>query len=252
MKDDSQFLLLLEHLGLKKTETRVYLTTLEQGKTTILAIAKATGIKRETIYGIATRLVDKGFLKITISEKKRYFIAEDPRIITARFKGYSEALFAKLPQLLAMQNSNENKPKVTYYEGEDEVWQIYEDTLRVGKPFVSFTSAIDMNRLLDPKNIENYIRRRVEKKIPTKTVAIDSELSRNWLKTAKNEFREIRLIPKEQYNFSATIEIYGNKVGIISYREDVFGLMIESEQISQMFKVAFELMWESAKLQEYS
>lgn len=235
-------------LGLKESEVAVYLATLEQGQATILTIAKATGIKRGTVYEITNRLIDKGLLKVTVSEGRRFLIAEDPRILTAKFKEYADTLAVQLPQLLALQNTNENKPKITFYEGEDEVWQIYEDTLRTGQPILSYTSVIDIYNLMNPKKIEEYIKQRVLRKIPIRIIALDSQASQLWKKRSKEDLREIRIIPKETYNFSADVEIYGNKVAIVSFKEDVFGLIIESEQISQMYKSAFELMWQGASI----
>lgn len=246
MAQHTELISALKKLGLKESEVLIYLSVLEQGNATVLSIARTTGIKRGTVYEITTSLLDKGFLKATVSEKKRYLIAEDPRIVTAKFKEYTDTLLTHLPQLLALQNSNENKPKITFYEGEEEVWQIYEDTLRTGEPILSYTSVIDVYNLLDPGRIEDYIKRRVEKRIPVKIIALESEASRLWAKRGTQELRDVRLIPKEQYNFSADVEIYGNKVAIVSFKEDIFGIVIESEQISQMMRSAFELMWEAS------
>lgn len=57
----------------------------------------------------------------------------------------------------------------------------------------------------------------------------------------------MRLVSKEQYDFSADVEIYGDKVATISFKEKIFGVVIESTQISQMQKAAFELMWKGAE-----
>lgn len=238
----------LQNLGLKDTEANVYISALEQGKATALSLAKETKIKRGTVYEIISRLIDRGFLKVAIANSNRCFIAEDPRSITSKFNEYTDNLSELLPEFLAIKNNNEIKPKVTYFEGEDEVWQIYEDTLKENKPILSYTSVFDINNLLDPKKIENYIRRRTEKQIPIKIIALDSIVSQKWTTNSKEELREIRLIPREIYNFSADVEIYGNKVAIVSFKEKIFGLIIESEQIAQMQKMAFELMWQGSSM----
>ena len=209
-----------------------------------MSLARATRVRRGTVYEVTNRLIDSGFIKVIISGGRRHFIAEDPRAVAARYKEYSETFSSQLPEFLAIQNASEIKPKITYFEGEDEVWKIYDDTLKQDQIILSYTSVIDMNLLLDPKNIENYIRRRVERRIPVKIIALDSEVSRQWKVRGREELREIRLIPKERYNFSADVEIYGNKVAVISYKEKVFGIIIESDQISQMYRSAFELMWQ--------
>ena len=41
------------------------------------------------------------------------------------------------------------------------------------------------------------------------------------------------------------MEIYANKVALISYRENFLGVIVESKEINQMQRAAFELMWDS-------
>lgn len=243
---DKLLTITLRNMGLKETEAAVYLSALKQGYSTVLTLAEETGVKRGTVYEITSRLIDRGLIKITKKEGHRYLIAEDPRALSAKFNEYTKEFDKNLSQFLALQNQNEIKPKITYYEGEDEIWQIYEDTLIKGQPILSFTSVIGIYNLLDSQRIEDYIRRRTEKKIPIQIIALDSPEAREWAKRGKEEFREVRLIPKEQYDFSADVEIYGDKVATISFKEKIFGVVIESAQISQMQRMAFELMWQGA------
>lgn len=250
MTQHSELHTTLTRLGLKDTEVMVYLATLEQGETTILTLAKTTGIKRGTVYEITNRLIERGFLKVTMSEKRRFLVAEDPRIVTAKFKEYSDTLFSQLPQLLALQNSNENKPKITYYEGEDGIWQILDDTLRQPNEILSYDSVTDIYHSVNPQKVEDYIKRRVAKKIPTRIISLESDVSKLWTKRGPAELRDIRTIPKGTYNFAADMEIYGNKVAIMSYKNHLFGIVIESEQISQLYRSAFELMWQGAATQK--
>lgn len=246
MAKQPQLLATLTKLGLKESEAQIYMTTLEQGETTILLLAKATGIKRGTVYEITNRLLERGFLKVTMAEKRRFLVAEDPQTISAKFKEYSDTLFSQLPQFLALQNSNEYKPKITYYEGEDGIWQILDDTLHQNEEILSFDSVANIYHLVNPQKVEDYIKRRVTKKISTRIIALESDVSKLWLKRGVEELRDIRIIPKAKYNFAADIEIYGNKVAIMSYKDHLFGIVIESEQISQLYRSAFELMWQGA------
>ena len=50
---------------------------------------------------------------------------------------------------------------------------------------------------------------------------------------------------KSVYRFNADMEIYANKVALISYRENFLGVIVESKEINQMQRAAFELMWNS-------
>jgi len=134
----------LRNLGLRETEAVVYLSALEQGYSTVLSLSEATGVKRGTVYEITDRLIKRGFIKTTKKEGNRYLIGEDPKVLSVKFNEYTKEFDKKLPEFLALQNTSDIKPKITYYEGEEEVWQIYEDTLVEKQPICSFTSIIDM------------------------------------------------------------------------------------------------------------
>lgn len=241
---------LLSRFGLKEPEARVYLTALEQGPSSVLALSRATEIKRGTVYEIVDRLLDRGLLKIVKDGKRRTFVAEDPQTLTRSLSESVQQLTAAIPELLALQQQNIRKPTITYFDGEKEIWHIYHDTLITEGPILSFTSVIGVYDLLSPKRIERYIRERVDKQIPVRIIAVDSKESREWLNRGASELRDIRLVPKESALFSADVEIYGSKVAIVSFKQGLFGLIIDSEQIAQMFRAAFELMWQAAEMQK--
>lgn len=236
----------LERLGLKRSEAAVYLAALEQSRASVLRLARATGLKRGTVYEVTERLLDRGFLREVREGKRRTLVAENPRTLVERFNREVADLTTSLPKLLALQNLNTRQPTITYFDGEAEVWQIYEGTLSAQQPILSFTSVIGVYDLLDPYKIERYIARRTELKIPVRIIALDSVESRRWAKRAGDELRDIRLIPREQAQFVADVEIFGDRVAIVSFKRDLFGIVIESEQIATMFRAAFELMWQAA------
>ena len=60
------------------------------------------------------------------------------------------------------------------------------------------------------------------------------------------ELREVKIFPKtEDLEFpSVDFKIYGNKIAIISYRENFLGVVIESRDISKMCKIIFQTIWD--------
>ena len=59
----------LKHIGLNEKEIQIYLSLLELGSSTVLAIAKRSGIKRPTAYLVLQSLVEKGFASRIIKGK---------------------------------------------------------------------------------------------------------------------------------------------------------------------------------------
>ena len=92
-----------------------------------------------------------------------------------------------------------------------------------------------------------YIKERVRRKIRIRIIASNSPTARAWKNSAVQELREIKIIDNPEFNFDGDMEIYANKVALISYRENFMGVIIESKEINQMQIAAFELMWNSVK-----
>ena len=55
--------------------------------------------------------------------------------------------------------------------------------------------------------------------------------------------RQLKLIDEKDFPLSNETNIYKNKVAIASYGREVFGMLIESEEISRAQKAIFNLLW---------
>lgn len=234
---------LLGDFGFNEKEAGIYISTLELGQATILEISRHSRIKRSTVYELVPELEAKGLLKRTKQGKRYKYLAENPKTISGVLKEREKRFAEALPQFMTLFNAREHRPKVFFYEGATEVQAMYEDTLKESQPIMNYTSIIDLYSSLSRKWVDNYIRRRIEKGIPTRIIALDSPEAREWQRSAKDSLREIKLVPRGPYNFSADVHIYGNKVIITTFKSGPFGLLIEDENIAQMQKMTFELMW---------
>jgi sugar-specific transcriptional regulator TrmB len=238
---------LLSESGLSKKEIEIYLSVLELGQATILQIADKSKIKRPTIYDLVPLLINKGFVTELQKGKKTFYQAQNPNIALAILKKRTSIFEASMPELMAIFNSPENKPKVQYYQGPAEIQRMYEDTLKEGLPISNLTSISGLFQHLDKDWVKKYIKARIEKNITTKIIAVDSKEARVWEETAEKELREIKLIQKENCNFSADMHIYGNKIIIATYQDDLFGLIIEDANIASLQRMSFELLWSLIK-----
>lgn len=240
---DPKLTRLLEDSGLNEKESEVYLALLELGQASILDIANHSKVKRSTVYEIIPSLQEKGLLKTTKKGKKTLFLAENPRTISKMILEREQRFKEALPELAAIYNSQENKPRIFFYEGREEVQNMYDDTLREGKPLFNFTSIINLYDYLDRAWVENYIQKRIEKGISTKIISLESPEVIEWKEKAKQELREIKLMPKADILFSGDLHIYGNKIIITTYKKNLLGVLIEDENISAMFRLMFTMLW---------
>ena len=238
----------LENIGLSQKKADIYLALLELGEATVIEISKKTKIKRTTIYNLLPEMTADGLVQVTSKKKKRIFFVEDPSQLKADLESKLRTGEKSLPELMAIQNILPHKPKITFYEGLGGMRELYQDTLSSllpGDTILSYTGLSDFYKLVPRDFSEWYIKERIKRKIRIKIISPASEASGEWNSTSVKELREIKLVDNPNFKFNADTEIYGNKVALLSYRENFMGVIIESKEINQMQRMAFELMWNS-------
>jgi sugar-specific transcriptional regulator TrmB len=242
----------LERFGLSHKESKVYLSLLELGTSIVSDIAKKSSTNRSTAYVLLESLVHRGL--VSISEKggiKLYTPAPPDRLVQyleESVKKYTELIgiaHTVLPELKSMYVGVGPKPRVQFFEGLEGIKTAYEDTLTSKENIRAYASIEDMHKVL-PDYFPQYYKRRAGKNIKIKAIFPDTPAARERAKHNKEEARETFLIPREKYAFSPEINIYDNKIVFMSLIEK-FALIIESAELADAFKKAFELSWEGAK-----
>lgn len=241
----------LQNLGFPEKEVNVYLALLELGKGTVSEIARKANINRTTGYDILNTLVNKGLVSVSGKEPKQEYIAETPDkledILNRRIQEEQESLRTirdLIPQLKSIQNVG-GRPQVRFYEGEEGLIQVYEDTLTSHEPIRAYATIEEMHRAL-PNYFPAYYQRRASKGIIARGIIPKTEGAVERVKYNEEELRESALIPTDKYYFSPEICIYDNKVMIASWREKL-GIIIESAEFADAMKKIFELAWPEAK-----
>ena len=252
---NNEIIKVLQDIGLSKEETGIYLAGLELGESSVQNIAKKANVKRPTAYLIIDNLIKKGIFYQTFMGKKRYFGAQNPKDLEVELKRKAYELTKIMPELNSIYNTLEFKPKIRFYEGSAGMMSVYNDMLDSTPENGEIVSLSGIKNLFDvfPREfVTDYFTRRIRKKITAKIIAIDSDESREWAKNADEEMREIQIVPENQFNFSGEIEIYGDKVALISFKENYMTIVIESKEIANMHKLFFNLTWNNLKDQNTS
>ncbi len=241
---------ILQGIGLTKEQVEVYLAGLELGEASVQNLAKKANIKRPTTYLILDELKAKGLFSQVLKGKKRYFLAEDPEKLFTSIKQKETQLKQIMPELRSLFNIDTEKPKIRYYEGINGALSVYDDILASisnNSEILSYTGIAGLYKDFPKDFAKNFFNRRVQRQISTRIIAIDSEESREWQKHAPYEMRDIVLVPEDQSPFFGDTEIYGNKVALISYKENFMAVVIESKEIATMQRFIFELAWKNLK-----
>ncbi|MCG2690297.1 hypothetical protein L6252_03415, partial [Candidatus Parcubacteria bacterium] len=136
------------------------------------------------------------------------------------------------------------KPIVRFYEGKEGIKQVFENTLTAKETIVGYGCAEPMYQSI-PEFYSEYLPQRVALGIKARGVLPDTPLIRKITKQDKAQLRETRLVPREKLDLEIEINIYDNKVMMVSWSENL-GILIESEKIAQAQKQIFELAWQAA------
>lgn len=249
---------LLSEIGLDEREKSVYLALLQFGPLSASLIARKTNLGRTYIYDIAEELKEKGLISETERLKMRHFAAEPPeRLVSylesqkSQIERKKERLSALLPTLTSLYQPSAILPKVRFYEGQEGIKAIYEDTLKGNhKEVLQSVSVKDVLESPGKTFMNKYIRRRAQLGIRARAIHDiedypgDKKTGYNSV-TSKEFLREVRY-PKGKVDFTAMVMMYGNKVAMMSTQKENFGFIVESAEFANTFRVYFEALWQNS------
>jgi sugar-specific transcriptional regulator TrmB len=239
-----EYIQLLEQYGLTEKESAIYVALLELGTADVSDIAKKAGVKRPTAYFVIDDLVKKGFISQS-GGKVKQFVTEKPQKILALEKSKLAQLEKALPGLTGLASKSKHKPSARFFTGLDGVRAVYEESL-LQAPGSEILSLGNAKAVLEsmPGFEEWYIKRRVESRIHFRAVVTINPYNLSFAERDKAELRHLRFVDKELYTQDVEINIYGNKVSMVSFVENEFvGVIIDSKVFTAGHKQMFELLW---------
>jgi len=243
----------LQKFGLAPKQARVYIALLELGEpAAVTTIAKRANINRTTTYDILTTLREKNLVVYYTHKSIQYYSAEKPEKLISYLKNQSRRYLEMaeeaedlLPELKSIYNAIPGKPRVQFFEGEEGLLHVYEDSLTSSEEIRAYASD-QANQEAVPAYFPTYYKRRAAKNIPIRAIFPDTPTDRERHSLDKKELRESRLVPKSVMDFTPEINFYDNKIMIADWKEKL-GIIIESEEIAKVFKQSFDLAWEAAE-----
>jgi len=238
----------LVNYGLTEKEAKIYLATLELGMSTVNTIAKKSKIFRTYCYDILRSLSEKGLVTSIIKKQIKYYEAVDPSKFVHLLHDKEEKIKEAIPQLKLLKATAVFKPLTEVYEGKEGIKSIHMDILQTGVDHYVLGAATAIIEFLGPW-FDYYVKERVKKNIKVKVLIEESPASRTVLKSAKKSLREVRYFPLLK-NINTTTYIYGNKIAMIMYAKEKFGVIIQSQELTQTQKTIFETLWKIAEKPE--
>ncbi len=235
----------LENVGFSEKEAKIYLALLELKEAFPSIIAKRAGTKRANTYFILEDLAKRGLASKIKKNGYYYFQSLSPHSLIDNYKDKCHNLESSLPELLSLNKSYIAKPQMSLFEGEEGLIRLMEDTL---------TSSTDMYCWADVElaitslndYYPAYLKKRVKKGIFLKGIFCNDKYARESQEKSKEELREVLLISKKDYPFDNEINIYDDKISIISHKDKV-GVIITNKHIANTQRSIFRLTFDNLK-----
>ncbi len=232
----------LKELGLSEPESAVYLALLRLGGSIASEIAKEVGLKRTTIYAILKSLAAKGFVAMYFRKNKQLYYAERPSRVSNYFEKKLRSFNELIPSLESLHKKELQVGGLRFIETIEELKKFYEDVLDdyKNKSYFVISSGKEWEDL-DPEFFQYFRSERGRRNIKTKLLLSphfkeenpeDAELKRTW-----------KFLPKK-YEFKSTIDIYKDKILIVSPELSALAVVIAVPAMVDVFKMVFEIIWD--------
>jgi len=234
--------------GLSPKEAKLYLAVLEAGESTVAKAAERSQLKRSTVYSLMEEMKSRGILSETKRRGIAYVSALPPRLLIERFERSTEMAKSVLPELLNMSYASPVKPRIRFYEGIEGIKQILFDAAASGKDYIGF-----IDYALMPKEIYQNIRTKVAPERAKFGNNLQLLMPRNETNAkVLADYRqkvEHRMVDFPSRKNHIEILLYeGSKIGCMSFvKNEMFGVVIDSEAIFVTLRDLFMLIWEQAK-----
>lgn len=259
-------LLLTEKLrktGLKEKEALIYAYLIETGGAYPSQIAQDTKINRSSVYVTLDTLCIRGFVGEVEKKKKLFYYPEPAQKFLRSIKDQIELAedsyerAKKLaPEIEGILKLSEGKPRVTFYEGKEEVIKAYISQIDGKGNFelLAFANTTELKKFMPWKTFREYIQNKEKKHITARGIIPDDAedlafIADTHLGIGEKYRPTARYISKEIFPFKGEVIIYQeNKVQFVKFDElHPIAVIIEDTMIHDMMKMIFELAWTGAE-----
>ena len=244
---------LISHLGLTKNEQDLYLASFEKNITSVRALSEELGIKRPNVYKILQSLSQKGLVTYKPNSGDKSFSIESPTRLKELWKNKISELSEiekefdeALPNLLGSFKQGYLSGKVKIVNNKKDFISLYEQVFEeASDEILFFGSAKDFIDYIGADLGQIRITRRTQRKIPIRSLLLESDLEMSSLKTNSAELRTSKIL-KGVNPFITSFYLYSNKI-LVWQPKTPIAILIEDEYVQAMQKSMFEYLWQQGQ-----
>ena len=234
-------LVTLKSLGLSDIEANIYMALLKLGGSQASKVAKDVGIKRTTVYPILKKLAEGGFVTVYFKKNRRYYYAQKPQRVASLFGKKLDSFYAMIPMLEQLEKKEVQMTGLRFIETLDELKQFYTGVLDEykDKEYHIIGSTVGWEDL-DNEWFQQYRHDRERNNIQTKLLLTAESQKAN--PKDGDLLRDVRFLPPE-YTFRSTIDIFEDKILIISPELTSLAIVIQVPAMHDIFGAMFDMLW---------
>ena len=240
----------LERIGLTQGAQKIYQALLEQGALSIADLIIVSGLKKGDCYNKAADLLKKGLIEEFVAEKKKHYRLTDPRKLNDLVANqYNEAGKLKkevenlLPELISTYTLTYNAPGTLFFEGEEAMRRILEDTLTAKAEVLQYAD-VDAFTHYFPEVNATYVKRRSHLKQHKRVILPETLGSRRYALGQREDLLSCRYLPEQFQIKDVSMYIYDNKISYLTLQKSkMVGVLIEDPLLASMHRTLFEFAW---------
>lgn len=247
---------ILDLFNLRPLEKEVFRICLESGMIGATSLAQKTGISRTSVYDVLKSLMKNGLVIESQKNGVKFFIVQKPEKIELLIEEKQNKILIAKTALETFRNDyyasgKSFKPRLQMFEGREELRQMMKDLLLYRDITAHVLWPVEkIIKLLGSDFYHEFHKKRAERNIQIKVIwpcsHVTAKMKYDFLKNDVELKREIRIAPKN-IDFSLGYAIYANTVRFISSQKENYGFLIESQEMAEMMRRQFEVIWEISK-----
>jgi sugar-specific transcriptional regulator TrmB len=242
-------MLSLQAAGLSQTEANAYEALLAKPAWQPSELAKNVGESRTNMYKVLDKLVSLELAEKFDHHKKLHYRATNPtrllelsREIREKQKTAEQDLAGHTQTLISNYVKTQEQPGVRYYQGESQIGQIFEQ-IASSKSEVLFVHTLAGADYYGFEAMHKLRMKAVKAGVQRRALTPDgSSAPSDYRITDPLVLLKRTWLAEKDYTAPVEWGTFDNKLYLISYGSEAFGLTIESKQIASAFKQLFTLL----------
>lgn len=232
----------IKDLGLNEQEANIYLVLLKLGGSQASVIARELGFKRTTVYPILQALATKGMVIVYFRKNRHFYYAKKPAQVVGLFKKKIESFESLIPFLESMEKKQISVAGLRFIETLGELKQFYNGILDEYKNKEYYIIGNGQSwESLDADFFVQYRKNRGKQNIKTKLLLTSNFKINN---PTEIELKRVWKFLPDKYKFQSTIDIFDDKILIVSPEISSLAVVIAVPAMTDIFKAVFEMLWE--------